>query len=160
MNNDQYKHGVKMNQTKEDIIWTDEQINDLVDECLNDLAEKVQDRIGQPYGDWAGLYFSDGIMRGNIDDYIRYEIDHAKTPNEKGFKAFQATRTFFPDGSKVKAIECDYATNPVLVYDDYYFIEILKNGVYYLTLENCQYESEDLETMERNLYKWWIKQQP
>jgi hypothetical protein len=141
-------------------IWTDEDINNLVDECLNDLCKKVQERINQPYGDWAGLYFSDGIMRGNIDDYIRYEMDHAKTPTDKGFKAFQATRAFFPDGSKVEAIECDYATNPVLVYDGYYFIEILKDGNYYLTLENCQYEGKDLETIERNLYSWWIKQQP
>lgn len=155
----EYKHGVRMNLTKEDMIWTDEQIMELAEECLNDICTKVQDRIGQPHGDNAGLYHSDGIMRGQIEDYIRYEMEHAKTPTEASFKAFQATRTFFPDGSKVPEIECEYATNPVLIYQDYYFIEILANGNYYLTLENCQYEGKDLEVLERHLYKWWTTQQ-
>ncbi len=158
MNNDQYKHGVKMNQTKEDIIWTDEQINDLVDECLNDLAEKVQDRIGQPYGDWAGMYFSDGIMRGNIDDYVRYEMDHAKTPTDKGFKAFQATRKFIPDASKLEVLQ-EESTDPALIYDDSYYI-LMWGKEYLLILENCQYSGTNLEELERRLYTWWLKQQP
>lgn len=145
-----------MNATQ-DKIWTDEQIVGLIDECVNDIANKVQERIGQPYGDWAGEYFADGELQGKLDDYIRFEMEHANTPTEANFKLFQNTRVFFPDGSKVPEIECEYATNPVLVYDGYYFIEILKNGNYYLTLENCQYEGKDLEEIERKLFVWWTK---
>lgn len=137
------------------MIWTDQQINELAEECLNLVCERVQNRIGQPHGDWASLYHSDGMLLGQIDDYIRYEMEHAKTPTEWGFRDFVKTRTFYPDGSKVEAIECDYANNPVLVYDGYYFIEILKDGNYLLTLENTQPMSKDLEELERILYKWW-----
>jgi hypothetical protein len=135
-------------------IWTDEQINELVDECLNDLAKKVQDRINQPYGDWAGLYFSDGIMRGNIDDYVRYEMDHAKTPTEWGFKAFQATRKFVPNASKVEILQ-EESTDPALIYDDSYYI-LMWGKEYLLILENCQYSSTNLEELERRLYEWQI----
>jgi hypothetical protein len=77
------------------------------------------------------------------------------TAEEKAFNDFVKTRTFFPDGSKVNAIDSEYATNPVLVYDECYFIEILEGGEYYLIIDRSEYKSKDLEKMERKLYEWW-----
>jgi len=154
----EYKHGVRMNLTNENIIWTNEQIMELAEECLNDICTKVQDRINQPHGDWAGLYHSDGILIGQIEDYIRYEMEHAKTPTEASFKAFQATRNFIPDASKLEVLQ-EESTDPALVYDDSYYILMCGNE-YLLILENCQYSGTNLEELERRLYSWWIKQHP
>ena len=137
------------------MIWTDQQINELAEECLNLICERVQDRIKQPYGDYAGLYHSDGILLGQIEDYIRYEMDHAKTPNEAGFKAFANTRKFVPDASKVEFL-CEESTSPALIYEDSYYISIW-GSEYLLILENCQYSSTNLEELERRLYEWKLK---
>jgi hypothetical protein len=137
------------------MIWTDQQINDLAEECLNLVCERVQNRIGQPHGDWAGLYHSDGILLGQIDDYIRYEMEHAKTPHEAGFKAFASTRKFVPNASNVENLH-EESTDPALIYDDDYYILICGNK-YFLTLERGQYSSTNLEELERKLYAWKLK---
>lgn len=137
------------------MIWTDQQINELAEECLNLVCERVQNRIGQPHGDWASLYHSDGLLLGQIDDYIRYEMDHAKTPTEAGFQAFVSTRKFVPDASKVEIL-CEDGTFPALIYEDSYYIAFW-GSEYLLVIENCQYSGTNLEELERRLYEWKLK---
>jgi len=149
----EYKHGVRMNLTNE--IWTDEQIMELAEECLNDICTKVQDRISQPHGDWAGLYHSDGILIGQIEDYIRYEMEHANTATEASFKAFQDTRKFVPNASNVENLH-EESTDPALVYENAYYI-LISGNKYFLTLERGQYSSTNLEELERKLYAWKLK---
>jgi hypothetical protein len=57
-------------------MLTNQQIEELADECLNDLALKIQNRLGQEHGDNAGIFFSDDSVRNQIEEYIRYEISH------------------------------------------------------------------------------------
>jgi hypothetical protein len=137
------------------MIWTDQQISELAEECLNDLCKKVQDRIGQTDGGYAGLYHSDEQMVGFIEEYIRYEMEHAKTATEEGFRKFVETRTFCPDVSKVPELQED-GNDPALIYDGCYCILIWK-GEYLLVIENNQYISKDLEALERRLYEWQTK---
>lgn len=137
------------------MIWTNQQIMELAEECLNDICEKVQDRIKQPHGDYAGLYHSDGLLLSQIEDYIRYEMEHANTANEAGFKAFVSTRKFIPDASKMEVL-CEESTSPALIYEDSYYISIW-GSQYLLCLENCQYSSANLEELERRLYEWKLK---
>lgn len=137
------------------MIWTDQQINELAEECLNDLCKKVQDRIGQTDGGYAGLYHSDDQMIGFIEEYIRYEMEHAKTPTDAGFQAFVSTRKFVPDASKVEIL-CEDGTFPALIYEDSYYIA-LWGSEYLLVIENCQYSGTNLEELERRLYEWKLK---
>lgn len=137
------------------MIWTDQQINELAEECLNDLCKKVQDRIRQTDGGYAGLYHSDGQFMGMIEEYIRYEMEHANTATEAGFEAFVSTRKFVPDASKVEIL-CEDGTFPALIYEDCYYIA-LWGSEYLLVIENCQYSGTNLEELERRLYEWKLK---
>ena len=56
---------------------TREQIESLADEAANQAIRHIQDKIGQPTGDFAGLYFSGdrwGVLVEILSAYIAAEI--------------------------------------------------------------------------------------
>jgi len=126
---------------------------------FDDTDDTVITDRDRAVGDWINFPTAfNRMLEGNYQQWSfdNMEVQRIKTTaEEKAFNDFVKTRTFFPDGSKVEAIDSAYATNPVLIYDDCYFIEILEGGEYYLILERSEYKSKDLEKMERKLYEWW-----
>lgn len=51
---------------------TNEQIRDIADCAANEAVRYIQDRLAQPHGDFAGLYFSDDRWRVLVDMLAAY----------------------------------------------------------------------------------------
>jgi len=47
------------------------------EELINLVAKTVQDRIGVEYGDVAGSFFSDGVLKDNLRHYVELELIYA-----------------------------------------------------------------------------------
>ena len=138
-------------------IYTDPEIDNLTEEALNALCLFVQQRIGQTDGLNASLYWSgrEDIIR----EYIETEIVHSCNSTESNFKAWQETRLFVPDLVKVLPDFGGDEGTPALVYGQDLFLEFTNDesiGKYMLTIENNSKASNDLESLERELYEWGL----
>lgn len=57
---------------------TQDEIRDLADDALNVACKHIQDKLGVPTGDVAGMFFSgkaDDDIRALLESYIRSELN-------------------------------------------------------------------------------------
>ena len=138
-------------------IYTDPEIENLAEEALNALCLFVQQRIGQTDGGYASLFW-DG-REDIIRDYVETEIVRSRNSTESNFKGWQETRLFVPDLAKVLPDFGGDEGTPALVYGQDLFLEFTNDesiGKYMLTIENNSKASNDLESLERELYEWGL----
>ena len=138
-------------------IYTDPEIYELAQEALNALCLTVQKKLGQTDGGYAS-HFWDG-REDLIWDYVESEIIHSRNSTESNFKAWQETRLFVPDLVKVLPDFGGDEGTPALVYGQDLYLEFTNDesiGKYMLTIENTCKASNDLESLERELYEWGL----
>ena len=138
-------------------IYTDLEIDNLADEALNALCLYVQDRLGQTDGGNASMYWSG--RESIIKDYVENEVIMAGNSTETHFQMWQNTRLFVPDLLKVFPDFGGDESTPALVYGQDLYLEFTNNesiGKYMLTIENTCKASNDLESLERELYEWGL----
>jgi hypothetical protein len=138
-------------------IYTDPEIESLAEDALNALCLFVQQRIGQTDGGYASLFW-DG-REDIIRDYVETEIVRSRNSTESNFKGWQETRLFVPDLIKVLPDFGGDEGTPALVYGQDLYLEFTNDesiGKYMLTIENTCKASNDLESLERELYEWGL----
>ena len=138
-------------------IYTDPEIENLAEDALNALCLFVQQRIGQTDGGYASLFW-DG-QEDIIRDYVETEIVRSRNSTESNFKGWQETRLFVPDLLKVLPDFGGDEGTPALVYGQDLYLEFTNDesiGKYMLTIENTCKASNDLESLERELYEWGL----
>ena len=138
-------------------IYTDPEIDNLTEDALNALCLFVQQRIGQTDGGYASLFW-DG-REDIIRDYVETEIVRSRNSTESNFKGWQETRLFVPDLAKVLPDFGGDEGIPALVYGQDLYLEFTNDpvvGKYMLTIENTCKASNDLESLERELYEWGL----
>lgn len=138
-------------------IYTIPEIETLAEEALNALCLHVQKRLGITDGFNASMFWSgqEEIVR----DYVASEIVHSRNSTESNFKAWQETRLFVPDLGKVLPDFGGDEEIPALVYGQDLYLEFTNDpiiGKYMLTIENTCKASNDLESLERELYEWGL----
>lgn len=138
-------------------IYTDPEIDNLAEDALNALCLFVQERIGQTDGGNASMYWSG--REDIIQDYVEYEVVMKGNSTESNFQKWQNTRQFVPDLVKVLPDFGGDEGTPALVYGQDLYLEFTNNesiGKYMLTIENTCKASNDLESLERELYEWGL----
>lgn len=138
-------------------IYTDPEIDNLAEDALNALCLYVQERIGQTDGGNASMYWSG--REDIIQDYVEYEVVMKGNSTESNFQKWQNTRQFVPDLAKVLPDFGGDEGTPALVYGQDLYLEFTNNesiGKYMLTIENTCKASNDLESLERELYEWGL----
>lgn len=138
-------------------IYTDPEIETIAEDALNALCLFVQERLGVKTGDTASVFWSgrEDIIR----DYVEEEIIFGCNSTESNFQKWQNTRQFVPD---LLAVLPDFGGDegtPALVYGQDLYLEFTNNesiGKYMLTIENTSKASNDLESLERELYEWGL----
>jgi hypothetical protein len=138
-------------------IYTDPEIDNLAEDALNALCLYVQERIGQTDGGNASMYWSG--REEIIQDYVEYEVVMKGNSTESNFQKWQNTRQFVPDLAKVLPDFGGDESTPALVYGQDLYLEFTNNesiGKYMLTIENTCKASNDLESLERELYEWGL----
>jgi hypothetical protein len=138
-------------------IYTDPEIDNLAEDALNALCLYVQERIGQTDGGNASMYWSG--REDIIQDYVEYEVVMKGNSTESNFQKWQNTRQFVPDLAKVLPDFGGDESTPALVYGQDLYLEFTNNesiGKYMLTIENTCKASNDLESLERELYEWGL----
>jgi hypothetical protein len=138
-------------------IYTDPEIDNLAEDALNALCLFVQERVGQTDGGNASMYWSG--REDIIQDYVEYEIVMLGNSTESNFQKWQNTRQFVPDLAKVLPDFGGDEGTPALVYGQDLYLEFTNNesiGKYMLTIENTCKASNDLESLERELYEWGL----
>ena len=138
-------------------IYTDPEIENLAEDALNALCLFVQQRIGQTDGGFASMFW-DG-REDIIRDYVETEIVRSRNSTESNFKGWQETRQFVPDLIKVLPDFGGDEGTPALVYGQDLYLEFTNDesiGKYMLTIENTCKASNDLESLERELYEWGL----
>jgi hypothetical protein len=138
-------------------IYTDPEIDNLAEDALNALCLFVQERIGQTDGGNASMYWSG--REEIIQDYVEYEVVMKGNSTESNFQKWQNTRQFVPDLAKVLPDFGGDESTPALVYGQDLYLEFTNNesiGKYMLTIENTCKASNDLESLERELYEWGL----
>ena len=138
-------------------IYTDPEIESLAEDALNALCLFVQERIGQTDGGYASLFW-DG-QEDIIRDYVETEIVRSRNSTESNFQKWQETRLFVSDLSKVLPDFGGDAETSALVYGQDLYLEFTNDpvvGKYMLTIENTCKASNDLESLERELYEWGL----
>lgn len=138
-------------------IYSDSEIDQLAEDALNALCLFVQDRIGQTDGGNASMFWSghEGIIR----DYVENELVMLGNSTETNFQKWRETRLFVPDLLKVLPDFGGDEGTPALVYGQDLYLEFTNNesiGKYMLTIENTCKASNDLESLERELYEWGL----
>lgn len=136
-------------------IYTDPEIESIAEDALNALCLSVQRAIGQTDGFNASIFWSgrEDIIR----DYVENELVMMGNSTECQFQKWRATQKFTPN---LLATLPDFggdAETPALVYANDLYIELTNNesiGKYMLTIENTCRASNDLESLERELYEW------
>lgn len=94
-----------------------------------------------------------------IQDYVEYEVVMKGNSTESNFQKWQNTRQFVPDLAKVLPDFGGDEGTPALVYGQDLYLEFTNNesiGKYMLTIENTCKASNDLESLERELYEWGL----
>jgi hypothetical protein len=138
-------------------IYTDPEIETIAEDALNALCLFVQDRIGQTDGGNASMYWSG--REDIIQDYVEYEVVMKGNSTESNFQKWQNTRQFVPDLAKVLPDFGGDESTPALVYGQDLYLEFTNDesiGKYMLTIENTCKASNDLESLERELYEWGL----
>lgn len=136
-------------------ICTDPEIENLAEDALNALCLFVQQRIGQTDGGNASIFWSG--REGIIEDYVESELIAMGNSTESHFQMWQKTRQFVPDLLKVLPDFGGDEGTPALVYKNDLYIELTNDesiGKYMLTVERSCRASNDLESLERELYEW------
>lgn len=138
-------------------IYTDPEIETIAEDALNALCLFVQERLGVTTGDTASVFWSgrEDIIR----DYVEEEIVFGCNSTESNFQKWQNTRQFVPDLAKVLPDFGGDEGTPALVYGQDLYLEFTNNesiGKYMLTIENTCKASNDLESLERELYEWGL----
>jgi hypothetical protein len=138
-------------------IYTDPEIESLAEDALNALCLFVQERLGITNGFNASIYWSG--REQVIREYVEEEIVMSRNSTEYHFKAWQETRLFVPDLKKVLPDFGGDEGTPALVYGQDLYLEFTNDesiGKYMLTIENTCKASNDLESLERELYEWGL----
>jgi hypothetical protein len=138
-------------------IYTDPEIESLAEDALNALCLFVQQRIGQNDGGNASIFWSG--REDIIADYVESELVAMGNSTESNFQKWQETRLFVSDLSKVLPDFGGDAETSALVYGQDLYLEFTNDpvvGKYMLTIENTCKASNDLESLERELYEWGL----
>jgi hypothetical protein len=136
-------------------IYTDPEIESIAEDALNALCLSVQRAIGQTDGFNASIFWSgrEDIIR----DYVENELVMMGNSTECQFQKWRATQKFTPNLlATIPDFGGDVET-PALIYANDLYIELTNNesiGKYMLTIENTCRASNDLESLERELYEW------
>ena len=138
-------------------IYTDPEIYELAQEALNGMCFYVQQTLGIEDGGNASMFWSG--REDLIWDYVENEVIMSGNSTEKFFKKWQETRQFAPDLAKALPNTEPEEPTSALIYEHDLYIELTnqKDAQYMLTIENWSEATNDLESLERKLYEWALR---